>query len=208
MDKDSREVLNVFDYQNVVSQSVLHAEDDSRVIQQKRDKDILIFRQGGEDIPHSAEWTHLATLVHNQLGGFELVEETDGESFLNDDFDIYEYLATVDAVADSQEQVSFDENATVHRKLQSSPSDPRNVDESLIGITTIRVHFDRPIDIGQGEIRSYKMQLRVDDGQWTPDIQCGLGDALYCENPVSTLTSAPYNLRNGDRITARVAAAN
>lgn len=116
MDKASREVLNVFDYKNVLSQTVHHAEEDSRIIQQQRDKDILIFRQGGEDVAHEAAWTHLATLVNSQLGGFELVDETAGQGFLADDFDIYEYLANVESVLsaeNNQEHVSNDENATV-----------------------------------------------------------------------------------------------
>jgi hypothetical protein len=123
MDKASREVLNVFDYKNVLSQTVHHAEEDSRIIQQQRDKDILIFRQGGEDVAHEAAWTHLATLVNSQLGGFELVDETAGQGFLADDFDIYEYLANVESVLsaeNNQEHVSNDENATVQRNLEDS----------------------------------------------------------------------------------------
>jgi hypothetical protein len=114
MNRASREVLHVFDYKNVKTASVHSAGDDSRIIEQRRDKDILIYRQGGENVAPATAWTRLATLVESQLGGYELVDEAEG--FLQDDFDIYEYLGKMEA-APVQERVSSTETPTEHRKL-------------------------------------------------------------------------------------------
>ena len=84
MDKTSREVLKVFNFENVSQQTVLNSQEDTRIIQQQLDGDTIIYRIGGD-----AEFYQLATLV----GGIELVENTTDGGFLNDNFDIYEYLA-------------------------------------------------------------------------------------------------------------------
>jgi hypothetical protein len=44
MRKSPREVLHVFDYDNIISHVVLDAREDSRLIQQRRDNDIVIYR--------------------------------------------------------------------------------------------------------------------------------------------------------------------
>lgn len=192
MSKASREVLHVFDYKNVKSQSVLHANDDSRIIEQRRDNDILIFRQGGEDVAPTSAWTHLATLVQNQLGGFDLVEE-ESNGFLNDDFDIYEYLSSVEEK--TQERVSFDEKPTEHRKLSTATSAPTNVFVGLYDSNTVRVSFNTPSDISGGSPTQYNAQISKDGTNYQASFSCGL--TLYCDVAMTTLNAAPYSFVNG-----------
>jgi hypothetical protein len=165
-----REVLQVFDYKNVKSQSVHNAQDDSRVIQQQRDNDILIYRQGGSGMDVTAPWTHLATLVKSQMGGFELIDEN--ESFLQDDFDIYEYLASVETEP-AQEYVSFTEIPTEHRKLTTAPLAPAEVAIGYVGSTTVRVyHSAATLNAGAPTVTKYQLQFQVNSGTFQAAVDC------------------------------------
>lgn len=90
-------ILHSYNYENVLSSSVLNSVDDSRIIfQRNAAKDILIYQQGG-NIQIDQEWRLLATLkATHQVDGEQLysfIEEESTASFLSEqDFDILDHI--------------------------------------------------------------------------------------------------------------------
>ncbi len=77
---------------------------------------------------------------------------------------------------------------------------------TLISSTNVRVTWIAPFSQGS-TISNYKVQIKAFDGTFLDEILC-TGTGLFCDVPISKLTSATYNLVKGSQVIAKVAAEN
>ena len=197
MSNPSREVLHVYNYENVLSQSVLNAETDKRVIHQLHGDEIYLYRQGGEDI--FAEWTYLATLGSDN----KISEES---SLLANDFLAQAYLTSLEETGNIF--VSVDDIPTEHRKLQASPGQPTGVFEAVLNLppagfssagSHIRGIWDAPVS-GSAAITEYKMEVILYGSAsttslgWTSNrYQCPSTVSLSCDVEIADLNQELTN---------------